>query len=846
MAKVDKKYKASFNISPENQRKISHLLTALCLSILMAVMLWQFVVKVGNKLRFDAEVERLTQEQQQVLVNFQSDMMRRLADIAQRERLDELAKQLPLLSDSDRQKKWFDIQQRLMTALPDGQSAHFYTLHEAQKEKENGGQIGFVELDMINRAESNEAAYPEVSKIKNSAAWEIHWVLAVYESSAASSDQRNDAPENVKYPLGILHVTTSMDGLSQAAANYDLRLAQTQLLQTIGRQRVLTFLSVGQGGGYGQRSKFIPDSHWQIVVSPSKILLSKAASIPWWVIVLQIIATMVFLGLAWQLAQRKNQRLAALYKAMDVKIPSAVEKNVTADDQVELSNPIYLSDQQLAIEDEDVALIAGSHQEKIHDSDADNQQPIQSVRAASSQKAMAVPAHIFRAYDIRGLIDDELTPAIAEAIGAAVATEALEQGERALLVGYDARTHSPVLCAALEQGILSTGCDVIRIGLVPTPLLNFAAVFSEQSSSGIIVTASHNPKNYNGFKIIINERTLVDDDIQGLYQRITNGVMAQGQKGDIYHEDFSQDYIDTILADIAINSGVRIVIDAGNGAASELGPRLFTDLGCDVEPLFCEFDGEFPNHAPDPSQNENLQALVEKVLECKADLGIALDGDGDRLVVVSGDGKIVWPDQLLMLFARDVVSRNPGCDVIFDIKSTRQLNQVISSYGGRPIIWKTGHSHIKAKMKETDALLAGEFSGHIFFKERWFGFDDGLYAAARLLEIMSLRDQSIGDMLSAMPPMYATQEIKISVSEENKFSLVDRLIEIGDFSSGEKTTIDGLRVDFAKGWGLVRASNTAPALTLRFEASNENGVEQLKTLFKRELYRVDKTLNLDF
>jgi phosphomannomutase/phosphoglucomutase len=620
-------------------------------------------------------------------------------------------------------------------------------------------------------------------------------------------------------------------------------------------EKSLGFLSIGQGSGYGLKEVVVPDSHWVISIAPSKYFFGQSSTLPLWFVGFVLVAFALLLPAAYYLAQKKNKQQAALYKALNVNVATKSEKSEVEEeggsDQEELSDPIYLADQQLEVDAEDQALIAGEHQAKQEGSmltgDSGSANSGDLSDAASTDDALSVPSHIFRAYDIRGLVDSDLTVEVAEAVGKAVASEALGKSESALIVGYDARTHSSVLCHHLKQGILSTGCDVIDIGLVPTPLMNFATVFSDRTSSGIIVTASHNPKEYNGFKVVIDERTLVDDDIQRLQQRISKGLFVKGDSpGQLSEEEFSEDYIDTIAADIAINADMHIVIDAANGAAGKLAPALFEELGCNITELFCEFDGEFPHHDPDPSVADNLSSLIEKVKEVDADLGVALDGDGDRLVVVTSAGEIIWPDQLLMLFARDVVSRNPGCDVIFDIKSTRQLNQVVSSYGGRPIMWKTGHSHIKSKMKETDALLAGEFSGHIFFKERWFGFDDGIYAAARLMEIMSLRDQSLDDMLSSLPRLSSTPEIKITVTEDSKFTLVERLIKEGDFASGEKTTIDGLRVDFAKGWGLIRASNTAPALTLRFEADSDNGVDQLKTLFKRELQKLDAGLSLDF
>jgi len=822
---------------PEKKRVMHYLFFVILLIILTCIITWRIIIEPANEARFNQAVSELLEQQKKLVINYKSSVSKQLVDYTQQNQTQLLLENYSEEIIDHNGGPFFELQQRILDSVPHAKTVQFYLPRQAQREKDNGGSIGFVALDMINRMEMNTATYPEVSKSKDSPKWEIHWVTPVYRK--ADNQFKTDLP-----PIAILYSSTSLVGLESAISAYDKTLSKTVLIQSIGRQQTLRFLELGKGGNHGAQLSDIPLSYWKISIEASSFLYQKNAHIPLWLIALTLFLSALALWGAYQLAKRKNEQESARYKALDVKSPVRQDK---PHDQVEtevpsLQDPFYLSDQQVVIEEEDQALVDGGRQDK-----ESNQHSIPSkIDSPTKVSGLNVPAHIFRAYDIRGLINEELTPEIAEAVGQAVATEALEQGETSLIIGYDARTHSPLLYEHLKQGILSTGCDVIQAGLVPTPLLNFATVFSDQSSSGIVVTASHNPSAYNGFKIIISGRTLVNDDIQRLQQRITNGEIIKGKKGQFSEQKFAEDYIESILADIAINSDLHIVIDAANGAASELAPTLFNELGCQVTPLFCNFDGNFPNHDPDPSVDENLKALVEKVTSENADIGIALDGDGDRLVVVSSSGKIIWPDRLLMLFARDVVSRNPGCDVIFDIKSTRQLNQVISSYGGRPVMWKTGHSNMKAKMQETGALLAGEFSGHIFFKERWFGFDDGIYAAARLLEIMSLRDQSLDAMLEAMPSVYATPEIKIVVAEEDKFGIIDRLIQQGDFSAGEKTTIDGLRVDFDKGWGLVRASNTSAALTLRFEAQNENGVEQLKTLFKRELQKVDNSLSMDF
>lgn len=458
--------------------------------------------------------------------------------------------------------------------------------------------------------------------------------------------------------------------------------------------------------------------------------------------------------------------------------------------------------------------------------------------------AVEVSPSIFRAYDIRGIVGETLTAEIVAVIGQAIGSEAIARNATTLCIGYDGRHSSPEFADALARGILSTGCSVIEVGAVPTPVLYFATHHLE-TGSGVMVTGSHNPSNYNGLKMMIGGETLSGDAIQKLLQRIQTGDFEKGQ-GERAREDVRRAYLDRIVGDIAVAAPLKVVLDAGNGIAGELAPMLVEELGCEVTPLYCDVDGSFPNHHPDPGKPENLADLIERVKSEGADIGLAFDGDGDRLGVVTNTGRIIWPDRLMMLFARDVVSRNPGADVIYDVKCSRRLASVISQAGGRPIMWKTGHSLMKAKMKETGALLAGEMSGHVFFQERWYGFDDGLYAAARLLEILGIEDRQIDEVFAEFPEDLSTPELNVAVTEDSKFALVERLSKEGDFGDGSVNTIDGVRVDYPDGWGLCRASNTTPVLVLRFEAESEEALERIKDVFRTNLKRVAPDLALDF
>ena len=459
-------------------------------------------------------------------------------------------------------------------------------------------------------------------------------------------------------------------------------------------------------------------------------------------------------------------------------------------------------------------------------------------------KAPKLPADIFRAYDIRGVVGRTLNAETAYWIGRAIGSQSLAQGEPNIAVGRDGRLSGPELAQQLIQGLLDCGCNVSDVGMVPTPVVYYAGHILT-GKSAVMLTGSHNPRDYNGFKIVIAGDTLANEQIQALKARIDNNDLSSGV-GTVEQVDVLERYFKQIRDDIAMAKPMRVVVDCGNGVAGVIAPQLIEALGCSVIPLYCEVDGNFPNHHPDPGKPENLVDLIAKVKSEKADIGLAFDGDGDRVGVVTNTGTVVYPDRLLMLFAKDVVSRNPGADIIFDVKCTRRLTPLISGYGGRPVMWKTGHSLIKKKMKETGALLAGEMSGHIFFKERWFGFDDGIYAAARLLEILSQDRRDAEHVFSAFPNDIATPEINIQVTEQSKFSIIERLQRDGVWGEGNITNLDGVRVDYPKGWGLVRASNTTPVLVLRFEAETEEELERIKEVFRAQLYSAVPDLDLPF
>ncbi len=459
-----------------------------------------------------------------------------------------------------------------------------------------------------------------------------------------------------------------------------------------------------------------------------------------------------------------------------------------------------------------------------------------------------VPSSIFRAYDIRGVVGQTLTADIAHQIGLSIGTQAEQKGEQEIAVGRDGRNSSPELAAALIRGLRESGRDVVDIGMVPTPVLYFATHWL-QANSGVMVTGSHNGPEYNGMKVILAGETLFGETLQVIYRQIVDGEFAGGQGG-LRSTDIVADYINRIAGDIttaAEADALKIIIDCGNGAAGIVAPQLFRALGHHVVEMYCDVDGEFPNHHPDPSQPENLEALIEQVREQQADIGLAFDGDGDRLGVIDSAGNIIWPDRQLMLLAKDVLSRNRGASIIYDVKCSRYLKSVIESSGGAPLMWKTGHSLIKSKMEEMKAPLAGELSGHIFFKERWYGFDDALYAGARVLEIIMRVQTGSEHMFAEMPGGVSTPELRVKLPEDSHKTFMQKLKANINFPDAQLIDTDGVRVEFQDGWGLIRPSNTSPVLTLRFEAENQAALERTQEKFRRLLQTTaDTELQLPF
>ncbi len=451
---------------------------------------------------------------------------------------------------------------------------------------------------------------------------------------------------------------------------------------------------------------------------------------------------------------------------------------------------------------------------------------------------MKVAASIFKAYDIRGIVGQTIDEVFAEHLGRAFGTEAVRAGEKAVAVGRDGRLSGPGLTAALARGLASTGLDVVDLGAVTTPMLYYVAATRGEHGchSGIQVTGSHNPKDYNGFKMVLAGRAIYGEEIQKLRVRIEaeDYVQATGRAGTM---DIFEEYKHRIVSDCKLARRMKIAVDSGNGIPGASAPAILRALGCDVQELYSEVDGDFPNHHPDPSKPENLADLIRTVQTTDAEIGLAFDGDGDRLGVVTKDGAIIYPDRQLMLFAQDILGRNPGATVIYDVKCTQRLAPMIRAAGGKPLMWKTGHSLVKAKLKETGAPIAGEMSGHIFFAERWYGFDDATYTAARLLEILS-RSKDASAVLNALPTSFSTPELNVPCAEGEPQQVVRKLLETAKFPGAKEITIDGLRAEYEDGFGLVRSSNTTPVLVLRFEGHTPEALHRIETDFMNALRAV--------
>ncbi|WP_096086721.1 phosphomannomutase/phosphoglucomutase [Agaribacterium haliotis] len=732
------------------------------------------------------------------------------------------------------------VSARLKQQIPVAAHIHFIEPGLANTDASFVPPIRYSELAMFRKAEDGQSPAPEA--LKHDGRWLLSMVAPVMGEQQFSGGQAQ-----AKEVLALLWLTTQIEQLPALLQGERAQQGEYILVQNFGPSARVEVTRYGVSDLELSERAQIADSHWQIEYRAHSSQLKNTH------VGLTFVALAIFgagllcivfcaalgfvIGRQIELVVNRRKMAASMHGVSstsgDAYIDPMYQTQNILDVQVREGDEALLS-----MEDDsgDGSSAADVDEELALDDDVFDMHDDETARFAEE---------VFRAYDIRGIAEAQINKEFAVALGKALGTEVLQLRQSTIVVARDARLSSPQLTEWLVRGILSTGCNVLNIGTVPTPLMYFALATMDEFSCGVMVTASHNAAQFNGFKIVLDGVARSGEDILALRKRMLSADFLKGE-GQEHHHDVVSNYIDTIFSDVALAGEMTVVIDAGNGVAGKVAPQLFEELGCRVVPLYCDLDGNFPNHDPDPSREANLQDLIARVKDSGADLGIALDGDGDRLTVVSGSGEIVWADRLLILFARDILSRSPGADVVFDVKSTRHLNAEIAQAGGRPIMWKTGHSLMKQKMLETGAVVGAEYSGHIFIKDRWFGFDDGMYAAARLLELLSLQGENVDEAFADIPTSLATPEIRVAVDEARKFLIVDELKEKGEFSGARLNTIDGLRVDFAYGWALVRASNTSAELTLRFEADDEEKLHQLKAMLVGELRKIDKDIEVNW
>ena len=713
--------------------------------------------------------------------------------------------------------------------------------------------ISFAALDLIRRAETREFVGPEVS---------LNQGGRIYAAQPITPDG---------IVTGVLLVVFDNGFFLEPLRYFTGLRGALQIMQQVGNTPSTTVMTAGgKEGDYAAVEHQLITPHWKLNFAATESELRQIDStngllmpllVSWGVLmggiflgfssytrrlnddtdVLTAYATRVMRGRSAALGSYNLSAIRGVASAISAyqsqpEVAPALERDTAKDAQDLLAGDVDTEDRH-----DDASKTSSDDFLQINTPTQQNNFGIEVNEDASPMDlGINFDEKIFRAYDIRGITTTNLTEDVVYWIGRAFAAQALSEDQSRVVVARDGRHSGEPLQASLTKGLTEGGMDVISIGAVPTPTLYYAT-HALDTGTGIMITGSHNPPEYNGLKLMIGGVTLAEDTIKALYTRIEQNDLSEGA-GDFEEIELDDSYIDKVLEDVAVAQPHKVVVDCGNGIAGKIAPRLLRELGCEVIELYCEVDGDFPNHHPDPAVPENLEDLRTVVQAENADIGLAFDGDGDRLGVVTNSGEIIWPDKLLMLFAQDIVSRNPGADIIYDVKCSRHLNTLISELGGRPIMWKTGHSHMKAKLKETGALLAGEFSGHICFGERWYGFDDALYSAVRLLEILGSESRNVDEIFAQFPATFSTPEIKITTTESEKFDVMKRLEIDADFGDGTITSIDGIRVDYADGWGLIRPSNTSPVLSLRFEADSAEALERIQDKFQAQLSAIESGL----
>jgi len=830
------------------RRTIRNLITG---SVVVLVL---FIVAGGGYYLFNSLAEKARKEAEEKLANTVSSLAAPYEKTvnATRKGLQSLAKDtalIELFKQGDTQALESAAAEK-REAVPNALNLRFFMPGGYDLETEGDYALGFASIDLLRGIEKDEAASgAEVQKFGSP---DEHIVMV---------EGVKDGEGNL---VGLIHLVAGLELFRVPLEKMDPGAGYAELHQSIAGRAVVLGKKGDASAKQGKPVEYsIANSRWGIAYWPKGGAAAVEGSGPGLLAIVIAVLVLAAAGGAVFFYMKKGQPMPGKKKASGVVYQGAVKAIMEGTHPgVEPLIP-DLPDTGTKKPPRAASISPGAQVEEAiaNNSNAPAapatgtidftaaETPVKATPAPAQEAApppVEVSETMFRAYDIRGIVDTDLTAEVVNAIGKAIGSEALAAGQQGIVVGRDGRTHSPKLAEALIQGLQSTGQDVIDIGMVPTPVLYFAT-HTLEARSGVMLTGSHNGPEYNGLKIVIGGDTLSGDAIMNLYRRIKDNDFSSGQ-GSLQSIEIITDYIRKITEDIpvALGNAFKIVIDAGNGIAGAVAPQLYRAMGHDVVEIYCDVDGNFPNHHPDPSQPENLADLIAKVGEEQADIGFAFDGDGDRLGVVDGEGNIIWPDRQLMLLAKDVLSRNAGAQIIYDVKCSRYLKVMIESCGGIPLMWKTGHSLIKAKMKEVDAPLAGEMSGHIFFKERWYGFDDALYTGARMLEVLTASQAKPAVVFAAIPEGVSTPELRVKLAESEHGPVMSALLQVANFEDAEISEIDGLRADFADGWGLVRPSNTSPYLVLRFEAESQQVLEKIQNRFRECLLAVKDDFELPF
>jgi phosphomannomutase/phosphoglucomutase len=705
----------------------------------------------------------------------------------------------------------------------------FYIDRDLQRHKD---RLSFTVTQMAESSLRGKTVSPRAIKIDGQ--WKV-----LISKTLLSAD-----PAPKAHPAGVILIQLPISGLSFALGTVNVSNGSLVLLQVVPNRSNIVLLTLGEPFLQTTEPSLLQADQitlfdtvnplWKISFSPTSSLTRtiEAGLPPFWLFF--TCANIAMLLVVYLLARFRASR-RSLITDIFIEKHNANDALFAGPNNEDLELMTGIEESQLDASKSEMAEL----EEPLLDAEEPQLDIIEAPVAPPVPEPFVLPDLVFRDYDIRGIAGTEVTPEFALRLGKTIGTIILQNGHTAIYIGRDGRLSSPELAEALQAGLLSTGCNVINLGEITTPVLNFAVHHCGQSSCGIMITASHNPAVYNGFKIIIQRQVISGKALQLLKPMLIAEKFTRSESGQQFSREIISQYVRHIVENSSIDRSFRLVIDAGNSVAGPVALKLFDSLGCLAFPINCDVDGSFPNHEPNPADEENLKQLISKVKEVKADLGLAFDGDGDRLVVISGKGQIIWPDQLMMIFARDILKRNPGADIVFDVKSSKRLAEIVRKHSGRPVMCKTGHSHIRKAVHHNKAPLGGEFSGHIFFNDRWKGFDDGLYAATRLLEILCSQcdsaDKTLDQIIGRFDSSSYTSEILIPVPDDEKFEIMQTLLSGCQFGDAQIVSLDGLRAEYPYGWGLIRASNTSANLTLRFEADDDASLEQVKQAFRREL-----------